>query len=148
MNREIEKELEWYKAFCDHVELTNYKAYDYACEYANDVTSDVEYPLIEEGDSYWTIEPLDEDNEYEDNTGFYHRGVVAIQSCWDDVSRELHRQDPHKEYFEFLEDVLIKCRDKYDFVQVECFDCDMEDINNGDYLVCPDEESGKFQKSY
>lgn len=103
------------------------------------------YPF-NEGDSYWTIEPMADDAEYEDNVGFFQRGVTAIQSCWDAVSEELHTDD--KQYFDSLEEVLQHCRYTYDFVKVECFDCDMYDINNGDYLVSDDEESGKFQKSY
>lgn len=141
----VKKELAWYKAFCDQVQQSDHRAYEYACEYANEVTGVIEYPY-DEGDSYWTIKPMDENATYEDNISFFQRGVVAIQSCWDDVSEELHTED--KEYFDSLEEVLQDCRFTYDFVKVECFDCDMSDIANGDYLVCDDEDSGKFQKSY
>lgn len=42
---------------------------------------EIKYPF-EEGDDYWTI----------------HNGEL-IWSCWDDVSEEIHRQDPDKRYF-------------------------------------------------
>lgn len=39
------------------------------------------YPFIE-GDDYWTIE-----------------GDSVIWSCWDDISEEIHRNDPYTQYF-------------------------------------------------
>jgi len=45
-----------------------------------------EYPF-NEGDDYWTIE----DGE-------------VIWSCWDDVSEEIHDENPDKEYFKSEEE--------------------------------------------
>lgn len=47
-----------------------------------------DYPF-EEGDDYWTIE----DGE-------------VVWSCWDDVSEELFRENPDKEYFETEEEAI------------------------------------------
>lgn len=103
------------------------------------------YPF-KEGDSYWTIEEID--GEYEDNYSFFQRGVNAIQSCWDDISEELYELDKSKEYFNSLEDVLVRARDEYDFIKVSCFDSEIYDIVDGDYFVSEDEDNGKFKKSW
>ena len=46
------------------------------------------YPF-KEGDDYWTI----------------HNGK-AEWSCWDDISEQLHDENPHKLYFKSEEDAL------------------------------------------
>jgi hypothetical protein len=40
------------------------------------------YPFTE-GDDYWTID-----------------GDSVVWSCWDDISEEMHRDDPYTQYFE------------------------------------------------
>ena len=117
-------------------------------EYSEDELNDsfnfvVLYPF-NEGDTYWTVEEIDGD--YEDNISLFQRGVNAIQSTWDNISEELHTDS--KKYFDSLESVMSYCRYKYDFIKVSSFIDEIEDITNGDYLVCDDEESGKYEKSY
>lgn len=47
--------------------------------------NDNKYPF-EEGDDYWVyVEDI--------------RGHILIWSCWDDVSEELHDENPNREYF-------------------------------------------------
>ena len=46
------------------------------------------YPFIE-GDDYWTIQSIKGID-----------GDSVVWSCWDDVSEEIHREDPYKQYFE------------------------------------------------
>ena len=46
------------------------------------------YPF-NEGDDYWTIEE-----------------GTAILSCWDDQSEEFHDENPNREYFQTLSDLL------------------------------------------
>lgn len=64
-----------------------YKTCDHCCYDILDDEGDVmdhecnQYPF-EEGDDYWTVE-----------------GITLIWSCWDDVSEELHDENPKKEYF-------------------------------------------------
>lgn len=151
LERELAKvkaELEWYKHYADQVQMSNYKQHDYACEYADEQTGVIEYPYSE-GDDYWTIEELDVDEEYEDNTGIYSRGIVAIQSCWDDQSEELYRENPDQLYFDSLEKVLQHARYNYAFIKVSCYDSGMFDIEDGDYFVTTDTNScDKYQKSY
>jgi len=140
----LQKELEWYKAYADNVEATDHRAHEYACEHADEITGVVEYPY-DEGDSYWTVEFL-EDEDYDDNTGCFSNGIVAIQSCWDDQSEEMHNED--REYFDSLEEVLKYAQYQYDFIKVSCFDSGMSDIKTGDYFVAVDDDCSKFQKSY
>lgn len=142
---ELRKELEWYKAYADNVEATDHRAHEYACEYADEMTGVIEYPY-EEGDNYWTIEIL-EDEEYDDNSGCYSAGILAVQSCWDDQSEEFHRENPDREYFDSLEEILADAIDWKDFIKVSCFDSGYPDIKTGDYFVA-DKDTGKFKKSY
>lgn len=147
MSAEISKlkyELEWYKAYADNVQATNHGTHEYACQQADEMTGNVvDYPYAE-GDDYWTIEETDE--EYDDNTGCYSDGIIAVQSCWDDQSEEFHRENPYREYFNSLEEILEEVRDEKDFIKVSCFDSGYPDIKTGDYFVA-DEETGKFKKS-
>lgn len=106
-----------------------------------------QYPF-NEGDNYWIIIPMNPDATYEDNIGFFQRGVTAIQSCWDDQSELFHDERPNKVYYKDIDDVLRRCRDEFDFIKLECFACEYYDMKSGDYFVCEDEDSGKFQKSY
>jgi len=141
----LEKELAWYKAYADHIQSTNPREHNCACEVADDITDDTEYPYSE-GDDYWTLQEPAE-LEYEDNSGFFQNGIVAIQSCWDDQSKDFHREDSERLYFNSLEEVLKHSSYRYEFIKVECFDSAYEDIDDGDYFVAV-EETGKFQKSY
>jgi hypothetical protein len=78
----LEAKLEWFGNFADIVQ-TNHNLYDLACEYADDMERYTkEYPF-DEGDDYWTIE----DNE-------------IVWSCWDDVSEEIHAENPNQMYFD------------------------------------------------
>ena len=52
----------------------------------------LEYPF-KEGDEYWTIE---------ESLG----SVSGISSCWDDVSEEIHNNNPSKLYFKTQEEVI------------------------------------------
>jgi hypothetical protein len=107
-----------------------------------------EYPF-NEGDNYWTLEPLADDATYEDNIGFFQHGVNAVQSCWDDQSEEFYDEDPTRELFPSLFDTLKRCRDEYDFIKISCFQSYFHNIVDGDYFVCEDmDKSSKFQKSY
>jgi hypothetical protein len=104
------------------------------------------YPY-EEGDDYWIV--LKTDEGYDDNTGYYYNGIIAIQSCWDDVSEELHRENPNKQYFNSLHEVLQYAKYEYQFIKIECFNSGIDDIENGDYFVTTDTNCcDKFQKSY
>jgi hypothetical protein len=52
----------------------------------------LEYPF-KEGDEYWTIE---------ESLG----SVSAISSCWDDVSEEMHNDNPSQLYFKTRDEVI------------------------------------------
>jgi hypothetical protein len=144
----VKKELVWYKAYCDQVQGSNHRAHEYACEHADEATGVIEYPYSE-GDDYWTVEELDVHLEYEDNSGLYTGGIEAIQSCWDDQSKEFHREDPDREYFDSLDEVLQHARYGYEFIKVSCHFSGMHDIEDGDYFVTTDtNDRAKFQKSY
>jgi len=77
-----EKVLEWFNHFVDYVGNVDSNLYNEACEYADKKeNNEREYPF-NEGDDYYTIE----------------NGEV-IWSCWDDISEELHNDNPNKQYF-------------------------------------------------
>ena len=71
---------------------------------------------------------------------------MIVQSCWDDQSEVFHKEDPDRKYYNSLEEILLDVRDEHGFIKVECFNCDMSDIETGDFFVA--EETGKFRKSY
>jgi hypothetical protein len=50
------------------------------------------YPF-KDGDEYWTIE---------ENNG----NISAVSSCWDDVSEEMHDENPNELYFSSEEEVI------------------------------------------
>ena len=99
--------------------------------------SKIKYPYSE-GDDYWTLEGTDEVYDY--NNG----GVIAVQSCWDDQSEDMHTK--HLMYFNSLDEILKYSRDRFNFVKVSCFDSGYPDIKTGDYFVV-DLDTGKFKKS-
>tara|TARA_R110000850_G_scaffold261800_1_gene390035 strand:+ start:7030 stop:7662 length:633 start_codon:yes stop_codon:yes gene_type:complete len=142
----INKSLTWFKAFANQVRMSNHNAYNYACEHADDVTDDTVYPYME-GDDYWIFQESAE-VDYDDSTGCYSNGIVAVQSCWDDQSKIFHRENPDREYFNSLEEVLQGAKHQYNFIKIECFDSDMQDIEDGDYFVATDDDNSKYQKSY
>lgn len=77
-----EQVLEWFNHFVDYVGNVDSNLYNEACEYADKKeNNEREYPF-NEGDDYYTIE----DGE-------------VIWSCWDDISEELHNDNPNKQYF-------------------------------------------------
>lgn len=152
MSARLQKELAWYKAYVDNVKGVDNETHGYACEHANwTVGESDDYPYgydkypYEEGDSYWTVEELG-DESYDDNTGCFSHGIIAVQSCWDDQSEEMH--NTNKKYYDSLEEVLRHTQYQYDFIKVSCFDSEMPDIKTGDYFVAVDDDRGKFQKSY
>jgi hypothetical protein len=152
MKTEIEKlkkRLEWFELFANCVQ-GNHRVYSNACEYADEATGVIQYPYAE-GDNYWTIKEIN--GEYEDTNGLYQRGIMAIQSCWDDQSKEIYVENPDyldddERYFDTIHDVLNHARYDYDFIKISCFNSEMSDIKTGDYLVCDNPDSGKFKKSY
>ena len=147
---QLEKELAWYKAYADQVQMSNYKQHEYACEYADEQTGVIDYPYSE-GDDYWTVEKL-EGEEYEDSTGFFQNGIVAVQSCWDDQSEELHRENPDREYFDNIDEILTYAQYEYDFIKVSFYAHDKYtecyELKDGDYMVAMDDDCSKFQTSY
>jgi hypothetical protein len=142
----LEKELAWYKAYANHISMCSPRVHNDACEVADDVTDDTVYPYME-GDDYWIFQESAE-VDYDDSTGCYSNGIVAVQSCWDDQSKTFHRENPDRAYFNSLEEVLQGAKHQYDFIKIECFDSDMEDIDDGDYFVATDDDYSKYQKSY
>ena len=122
--------------------IDDYIAEDHVDGY--DITDTTQYPY-DEGDDYWVIEPYIE-MEFEDSQGVYRNGIRAVQSCWDDQSEDFHRENPDREYFDSLDELLQYAKDRHEFVKVECFDCDEYlDVETGDYFVA-DEDTGKFRK--
>lgn len=146
----LEKELAWYRAYADQVQMSNHRQHEYACEYADEQTGVIEYPYSE-GDDYWTVEKL-EGEEYEDSNGFYQNGIVAIQSCWDETSEELHRDNPDREYFDNIDEVLKYAQYEYDFIRVEFYAPDKYtecyELEDGGYMVATDDDCYKYQTSY
>jgi len=138
----IKKELAWYKAYADQVQSSNHRAHEYACEHADEVTGVIQYPYSE-GQNYWTVEDTVE--TYEDSQGIYEVGLIAVQSCWDDQSEIFHRENPEREYFDSLDEILDHAYGDFQYVKVSCFNC-KSDIKTGDYLVS--EDFDKFHKSY
>ena len=55
-------------------------------------TTDKEYPF-NDGDDYWTIEETNDT-------------VKAVYSCWDDVSEEMHNDNPSQLYFKTQDEVI------------------------------------------
>jgi hypothetical protein len=55
-------------------------------------TTDKEYPF-NDGDDYWTIEETNDT-------------VKAVYSCWDDISEEMHNDNPSKLYFKTRDEVI------------------------------------------
>ena len=146
----LEKELNWYNLYVDQVQMSNHRQHEYACEYADEETGEIDYPYSE-GDDYWTVEEL-KGKEYEDSTGVFQNGILAVQSCWDDQSEEFHREDPDREYFDNLDEILNYAQYRYDFIKLsfyapdkytECFD-----VKDGGYMVAMDDDCSKFQTSY
>lgn len=50
------------------------------------------YPF-QEGDDYWTLK-----ESWSTSSGVYE-GSIFIWGCWDDVSEELHDENPDTEYY-------------------------------------------------
>ncbi len=138
----LKKQIRWYELYSDVVR-GDHGLHDTACEYADEETGVIQYPY-EEGQTYWTLEEMSSVIEYEDNSGVYQSGALAVQSTWDDVSKDLHSEN--KEYFDSLNELLLEAIDDFGFIKVSCFD-EEDDIEDGDYLVA-DIETGKFKKSY
>lgn len=146
----VKAELEWYNHYADQVQMSNYKQHEYACEYADEQTGVIDYPYSE-GDDYWTVEEL-EGEEYEDSNGFYQKGILAVQSCWDDQSEELHRENPDQEYFDNIDEILKYAQYEYDFIKVSFYAPDKYTecygLKDGGCLVAMDDDCRKFQTSY
>tara|TARA_R110001606_G_scaffold313839_1_gene460437 strand:+ start:329 stop:526 length:198 start_codon:yes stop_codon:yes gene_type:complete len=61
-------------------------------------TTDKEYPF-NDGDDYWTIEETNDT-------------VKAVYSCWDDVSEEMHNDNPSQLYFKTQDEVIYHILNK------------------------------------
>tara|TARA_B100001063_G_C16680736_1_gene511599 strand:- start:419 stop:730 length:312 start_codon:yes stop_codon:yes gene_type:complete len=87
---ELEYEKAYHDAYSSFIRMMDKELDNAGCKYAEQYTNRVlsekekekgQYPF-QEGDDYWTIE----------------KGRV-VWSCWDDISEQMHDENPNKAYY-------------------------------------------------